>query len=92
MLRNSSLVRRLTLILVLFLLAGFFIIAFHHHDDGGNHDDCPVCAVAHNVSSAVFSSFIVAIFLAAVVSSLFEKAVPFALQFVSILSSRAPPA
>jgi hypothetical protein len=92
MLSNSRLVRRLTLVLVLFLFAGFFIIAFHHHDDLGNHDDCPVCAVAHNVSSAVFSSFIVGIFLAAVVSSLFEKAVPFASLFVSILSSRAPPA
>ena len=92
MLRNSSLVRRLTLVLVLFLLAGFFIIAFHHHDDGGNHDDCPVCAVAHNVSSAAFNSFIFGIFLVVVVCSPAEKAVPFGSLFVPILSSRAPPA
>ena len=92
MLRNSSLVRRLTLVLVLFLLAGFFIIAFHHHDDGGNHDDCPVCSVAHQVSSAVFSSFIFGIFLAIIVTSPAENAVSLYSLFVSNLSSRAPPA
>ena len=45
-----------------FLIASIFIIAFHHHDDGCEHDDCPICAAAHQICSVIFTYFPLAVF------------------------------
>jgi hypothetical protein len=92
MLKTSSFVRRLALVLVLCLFASIVIIAFHHHYEDGAHDDCPVCNVVHHMSSTVFSAFSFGIFLVMTASSLAEKAVSLSSSLVSILFSRAPPA
>jgi hypothetical protein len=92
LLNNKRHIKRWALILAFFFVAGMLVISFHHHDDDGDHFYCPVCAVAHQLSSSDFSSYFLGIFLVVVASILAEKAVSLYLSLISILSSRAPPA
>ncbi len=74
------------------LIAGVFIIAFHHHDDDCDHDDCPVCAAAHQICSVIHNYFPFAVFFIFFGVLLSEKKLFLASIRRSTIDSRAPPA
>lgn len=93
MLHNNGRHGKIILCLVLFLLAAsLFIIAFHHHDDDCDHDDCPVCAAAHQICSAIYNYFPFAVFYIFFRVAVSEKELLSAPVLRSALDSRAPPA
>jgi hypothetical protein len=50
--------RKVTFVfLLLFILASLATAFHHHHDIDNDHHDCPVCAAAHQFSSASVNSF-----------------------------------
>jgi hypothetical protein len=78
--------------LALFLLiAGIFIIAFHHHDDDCDHDDCPICAAAHQICSVIHNYFPFTVFYIFVGVVVCEKELLLASIRRAALNSRAPP-
>jgi hypothetical protein len=50
--------------LAVLLLAGLLLVSCHHHDDAEEHHNCNICAAAHQITSTVFSFFILYLFSA----------------------------
>ncbi|MDR3566987.1 MAG: hypothetical protein P4L43_03060 [Syntrophobacteraceae bacterium] len=92
--RVASYPARLALLFALFFLFSAVSIAFHHHDDGCEHDDCPICAAAFVISTAVvgLGFFLYAVFITASRLEVFEPSSVYDCESLCLPRTRAPPA
>jgi hypothetical protein len=91
MLKNKRVTGILAFALAVFLLAGLLFVSCHHHDDAGEHDDCSICAAAHQITSANYCWFYLGLFIAVLSSILPEKRVLISRAFFPGISGRSPP-
>lgn len=80
----------LFLALALFLLLTF-IVAFHYHADG-NHSDCPLCIAGHHIPLVGISSTSFEIHQNIAILIGFQEFLFPPSLFLTLLTSRAPPA
>jgi hypothetical protein len=84
---------RVTFIFLLLFILASLATAFHyHHDIDSDHHDCPICAAAHQFSSASVNSFYFEIHQPISDYKIPKEPYLYAGIRLTLVTSRAPPA